>query len=290
MLKKIIKSLSENRIVLIVLSIAVLSGCIGAVLPRAVRSANKETEGIKVPIIMYHSILKSAKVQTKYIVTPEQFESDLIWLKDNGYTSIFMSELINYVYDGTELPEKPVIITFDDGYYNNLTYMYPLLVKYDMKAVVSVVGTYTESFSNSMDLNPAYAHLTWSNIKELSESGHVEIQNHSYNMHTNTDRKGCKIKSNETYDGYKNILSSDVMKLQSMLAEKSGVAPNTFTYPFGYICDESEQIIKELGFKASLSCYENVNYITRDTECLYSLKRFNRDSRLSTSKFMSKIQ
>ncbi len=279
----------RNKAIVIVLTIAILSGCIGMIVPHAIKPAINENNGVKVPIIMYHSILKSAKVKTKYIVTPAQFEEDLVWLKNNGYTSIFMSDLINYVYDGTPLPEKPIIITFDDGYYNNLTYMYPLLVKYDMKAVISVVCSYSEEFSKTMDLNPAYAHLTWDNIKELSNSGYVEIQNHSYNMHTNDKRKGCSILKGEDEGEYKKILSTDIMKAESLLNDNCGISTNTFTYPFGYICTQSEEIIKELGFKASLSCYENMNYITRDTNCLYSLKRFNRDSRLSTSKFMSKI-
>ncbi len=246
-------------------------------------------EGVRLPIIMYHSVLKSAKKQTKYIVTPEQLERDLMWLKENGYTGIFMSELIDYVYNGTDLPEKPVMITFDDGYYNNLIYAYPLLVKYGMKAVISVVGKYSESFSESGDLNPAYAHLTWDNIREMSESGYIEIQNHSYDLHSNTKRQGASIMKNESLAAYRKVLTEDVLKLQSILSEKCSVTPNTFTYPYGYLCEESEALLREMGFKASLSCYERVNFITRDEGCLWGLKRFNRDSTLSTERFMSKI-
>lgn len=289
-MKKNIKAFfTQRRVLALAAAIIILLATAGRITVGSVTTA-KEQEGIELPIIMYHSILKSAKVQTKYIVTPEQFEADLQWIKNNGYTSIFMSELIDYVYDGTPLPEKPIIITFDDGYYNNLVYMYPLLAKYDMKAVVSIVGSYSELFSNSKDLNPSYAHLTWENIKEMSASGYVEFQNHSYEMHSTEVRKGCKIMADESYDSYKKTFCADVMKTQLLLTEKCSVTPNTFTYPYGYICDESEELIKELGFKASLSCYEKLNYITRDKNCLYSLKRFNRDSTLSTERFMAKIK
>ncbi len=289
MIEKIKCFFAKRRVIAMLAVVILAASAIGGVITGSSIAVNEE-DGIKLPIIMYHSILKSAKVQTKYIVTPEQFEADLIWIKNNGYTSIFMSDLISYVYEGTELPEKPIIITFDDGYYNNLVYMYPLLVKYDMKAVVSIVGSYSEIFSNSMDLNPSYAHLTWDNIKEMSESGYVEFQNHSYEMHSTKVRKGCKIMANESYDEYKSKFCSDVMRTQILLTEKCSITPNTFTYPYGYICDESEELLKELGFKASLSCYEKLNYITRDKDCLYSLKRFNRDSTLSTERFMSKIK
>ena len=245
--------------------------------------------GVHVPIIMYHSVLKSAKKQTKYIVTPTQLENDLIWLKNNGYTTIFISDLINYVYNDIDLPEKPVVITFDDGYYNNLTYLYPLLKKYNMKACISLVGRYSEEFSKTLDLNPAYAHLTWDNVKQMQESGLIEFLNHSYNMHSNDVRKGSSIMNGEDKNKYKALFMSDVMKLQELLSNNCGITPNTYTYPFGYICNEAESILKELGFLATLSCYEKINYITKDPSCLYQLRRFNRSSTLSTEGFMNKI-
>ena len=83
-----------------------------------------------------------------------------------------------------ELPEKPVMITFDDGYYNNLIYVLPLLKKYDMKAVISIVGSFTERAQELNDQNPAYAHMIWADIKALAASGYVEIGSHSYALHS----------------------------------------------------------------------------------------------------------
>ena len=65
--------------------------------------------------------------------------------------------------------------------------------------------------------------------------------------------------------------------------------PNCFTYPFGSISKESEPIIKNLGFKASLSCISGVNYITKDPDCLFLLKRNNRIYNTSTQRFFNKI-
>ena len=97
-----------------------------------------------VPILMYHSVCNNTKVQSDYRVSPEQFESDMKYLDDSGYTAIFVGDLIGYVYEGMPLPDKPVIITLDDGYLNNLTYVLPVLEKYDMCATVSVVGEFVE--------------------------------------------------------------------------------------------------------------------------------------------------
>lgn len=250
-------------------------------------------EGIPVPIIMYHSILKTSKEMGKYVITPIEFENDLKYLKQNGYSSINMTELINYVYNNYELPLKPVIITFDDGNLNNYLYGKPLLQKYEMKAVISVIGEFTESFSNypPPTNDPNYAYVSWDQIKEMSETGYFEIQNHTYNLHSATNkRNGTKKNKGESLESYQSVLSSDIVKLQNKLTEVTGITPNTFTYPFGSISKESKDILKDLGFKATLSCLEGVNVIGRNkSDVLFGLKRNNRPHGISSEKFFKKI-
>lgn len=243
---------------------------------------------VRVPIIMYHSILKSQKGD--YIVHPDTLENDLKYLQSHGYTTITMTELINYVYDNSPLPEKPLIITFDDGHYNNLGYAVPLLQKYNMKAVISVVGKYTDTYSESNETNLNYSYLRWSDINDLINSGTIEFQNHTYDMHKiSNGRKGCMKKGNESYENYKAALSLDILKLQEEFKENTNYIPNTFTYPFGGISNDSVEIIKELGFKASLSCTSGINLITKNPDCLFKLKRNNRRGSVSTEQFFSNI-
>lgn len=241
----------------------------------------------KVPIIMYHSILKSKSGD--YIVHPDILEKDLAYIKEKGYTTITMTDLINYVYDNAPLPEKPIIITFDDGHYNNLGYAVPLLKKYDMKAVISVVGKYTDNFSETDEANLNYGYLRWKDINELIDSSTIEFQNHTYDLHEIGSRKGAMKKYNESKEHYKDVLSKDILKLQDEFKENTNYIPNTFTYPFGAISKNSLEIIKELGFKASLSCEKGVNHITKDKDCLYCLKRNNRPSNIPTEQFFKKL-
>lgn len=244
--------------------------------------------GIKVPIIMYHSILKSQKGD--YIVSPTTFEQDLQYIQEKGYTTITISDLINYVYNDTPIPEKSIIITFDDGHYNNYGYAVPILKKYNMKAVISIVGKYTDTYSESDETNLNYSYLRWKDINELINDGTIEFQNHSYNLHDNSHgRKGSMKKYNESAEDYQTILSKDLLKLQKEFENKTGYIPTTYTYPYGAISKESIEIIKELGFKASLSCSSGVNYITKDTNCLYLLKRNNRTNSANREKFFSKL-
>lgn len=249
----------------------------------------KQSSEIKVPIIMYHSILKSKS--GKYIIHPSTLEDDLKFIQENGYTTITMTDLINYVYSDYELPEKPIIITFDDGHYNNLTYALPLLEKYDMVAVISIVGDYTDTYTKSDEVNPNYSYLRWKDIHDLMQSGRFEFQNHTYKLHNITKtRRGCMKMKGENSETYRKVLSEDLSKLQQEFSINTGYIPNTFTYPFGAISNDSIDIIKDLGFRASLSCNEGINLISKNPDCLYQLKRYNRSNNISTSSFFNKFK
>ena len=252
-------------------------------------STAASADGVPLPIIMYHSVLKDKSLAGPYTVTPETIENDFTYLKAHGYTTMFVSEVADAVLTGRALPEKPVVITLDDGYLNNLTYVLPLLEKYDMKAVVSVVGSYCECYSREPDPNPAYAYLCWSDIDALTATGRVEIGNHTYDMHRKDTRKGAKKKLGESDADYYAALMNDVGKAQSLLEEYCGIVPTTFTYPFGYVSRDAAPILREMGFTAVLTCNERVNVITGNPDVLQALGRFNRPHGISTQRFMKRL-
>lgn len=248
----------------------------------------KEKEGIPLPIIMYHSVLKSNNGD--FIVTPDTLEKDLQYIQEHGYTTITMAQLIAYVYEDQPLPDKPILITFDDGHYNNLGYAVPLLQKYQMKAVVSIVGGYTDTYSKTGETNLNYSYLRWKDVDHLIDEGTIEFQNHTYHLHDlKNGRKGCMKKYAESVEHYKEVLKEDLSGLQEKFQQETNYLPTTFTYPFGAISKESTDIIKELGFKASLSCASGINYITKDPNCLYLLRRNNRTNSANRETFFHKI-
>jgi len=245
---------------------------------------------IQLPIIMYHNISSKSNKCGKYTVLNTQFENDLKYIRENNFNTITMTELINYVKNNIPLPEKPIIITFDDSYESFYTYAYPLLKEYNFKAVMSVIGSYTDEFTQTEDHNIDYSHLNWGQIKELSKSGYVEIQNHTYNMHQNGgNRKGCRIEKYESAEHYKKAMKEDLIPLQEKIKEVTGITPNTFTYPYGCICDESVTILKEIGFLATLTCTEQINIINKDSDCLFYLGRFNRASGETSEQFFIRV-
>ena len=245
----------------------------------------KAEEVVDVPILMYHSILKSRKGE--YILSPDSLKNDLVWLKDHGYQSVFVSELIDFCEGSADLPEKPIVITFDDGHYNNYYYAKPIFEEMGFKATINVVGTYSEFSTTSGDFdNPNYSHLTWSEIKVLQESEYFEIGNHTYNMHNFKPRYGIGKKPSEDYEAYKKSLTEDVSKLEDCFKDKCGFTTNIFAYPFGKYSEESYEILSELGFKAFLTCNEGINHLTKgDASKLKHLKRFNRSGLMTTEEF-----
>lgn len=242
-------------------------------------------EKISVPIIMYHSISRNENSWCDYVISPITLEKDIVYLKQKGYTPVFVQELIDYVHIDTPLPENPVVLTFDDGFSDNLEYLLPLLEKYDFKATVSVVGRFTEISDNS-GLNP---YLSSEEIIELYESCHVEIANHTYDMHNIGVRNGCSIINGESFEEYRNNFLSDLNKTQNYLSENCRIVPTVFAYPYGFVCEPSMRIVKTAGFKASLGVEEKINVITKDPNCLYNLNRFNRPEFVSTEDFFKKV-
>lgn len=247
---------------------------------------SKSDDYLELPIIMYHSILKNSC--NVYTTKLSSLEKDFNYIKEHGYTPIVMTELIDYVKHDGELPQKPIMITLDDGFYNNYVYVFPLLKKFNFKAVISVVGAFTELNSPGESQNANYSYLNWEQISEMGNSGFVEIQNHTYNLHLQQHRQcGISKAYNESVEDYKNRLTHDITKLQKLLNEKSGICPNTFTYPFGIYNKTAENLISNLGFDAMLTCSEGINSISKNCS-LKELKRFNRSGDISTENFFSK--
>jgi peptidoglycan/xylan/chitin deacetylase (PgdA/CDA1 family) len=267
-------------IVFVLLAVSIVKNAAG------IYAVSALDQPVCVPIIMYHQV--KYNYLGKNAISPSEFESDLKYLSDNKYNTITMTQLIDYVYEGVDLPDNPIILSFDDGYYNTYKFVYPLLKEYNMKIVLSVIGKVTDDFSEVEDKNINYAHLTWNEIAMMQESGLVELQNHSYNLHKVCNgRYGCGQMVNEALSNYEKTITEDVLKLQDKIQYFTDEVPNTFTYPFGKYNDNTELILNNLGFKATLTVEYGVNLIRRDKpERLFGLKRICRSHNQGVSKLI----
>lgn len=242
---------------------------------------------VELPILMYHSILKDGARQGKYVISPSVLASDLDALQMRGYQTVTVSDLLAYVQEGTALPEKPVMITFDDGYYNNYVYAYPLLQERGMRAVVSIIGSQTEMYTENGQENAYWSHLNMERLREMQDV--FEVQNHSWNLHEYGERRGCLRRRGESQDSYENLLREDTDQTQRMLTENGLPTPQCYTYPFGACSEESERILREMGFLCTLGCEERMNYVTSDPMCLYEMGRYNRAAGESTESYLKRV-
>lgn len=256
-------------------------------------TASANTKSVTVPIIMYHNITTNNAKAGKYTVTESEFCKDLEYIRKNGYEAITVEDLISYTNGKSTLPKKPIMITFDDGFESFYVIAYPVLKQMNMKAVVSIIGSVTEKYSSINDHNINYSNLTWSEINEMAESGLVEFQNHSYNMHRSEkgQRKGISKMPNESESEYRKALTEDLLKAQELFKVNCSLEPKAIAYPYGAKSKVTLEIIKKCGFECTLGCEEKVNIITvGNSDCLYDLGRFNRPSGIDTESFFNKLQ
>lgn len=280
--------MKKRYIFILIISVILVSVCFAAVNVISVSSVQKGTE---LPIVMYHQLTKSESRAGKYVLTLEQFEKDLKYLKNNGYETVTVNQLLDFTKGKGDLPEKAIMITFDDGCETLYYYALPLIEEYGFTAVGFAVGALADSYTELDDHNLNYSCLNWSEIKEMCDGGIVDIQSHSYDLHKNTaDRSGAKKKKGETSEQYSEFLSEDASKMKEKMLKYTGKAPVAFAYPFGSYCEESAEILKKCGIEIVLTCEERVNIIKKaEPDCLFRLGRYNRPNGISSESFFEKM-
>ena len=240
----------------------------------------------EVPILMYHSIVEEATKGTE--VSKKNFEEQIKELKNNGYEAILVEDLIEYVYNGKELPEKPICITFDDGYLNNYDIAYPILKKYNMKATIFVIGSSIGATKNYKNTDyPITPHFNEEQAIEMEKSGVISIQSHTYDMHQwkpfecgEMIRENILKLDNETESDYIVALKEDIEKENNALKNISNV--EALAYPSGKYDTLTNVVLNQNGIKLTLSVETGINTIIKGLpQSLYALKRFNVDDSLS---------
>jgi len=240
-----------------------------------------ENYSVKLPTLMYHSICPNPLKPNDYNISPAEFEQDMAYLQKCGYTAIFPRDLTT----GAALPPNPVVLTFDDGHYNNVYYAEPVLKKYGMKAAIYIVGEYADRATRERDENPVYSYLTWERIGEL-DGGIWEAGGHSYNMHELSARKGMTRIPAESDKDYTFTLRKDLENITLAIETATGVRPVSFAYPFGYYNSETDKTLKKLGYKVAMTCETGATLQNGD---LMKMRRLGRFPGITAEKLLKNI-
>jgi len=197
-------------------------------------------------ILMYHMITDPVAGASfnGLRVSPTMFKRQLCWFKDNGWTSFTISELVE---NHEKLPEKSVVITFDDGYEDNYTNAYPLLKKYNFKATLFLVADRhnrdwsvqkkQHHDSGELGLEPK---LNDAQVAEMLASGLVELGGH-----TQTHANFATISEDEK--------RAEIFQSKKDFEKRYAVQVNSFAYPFGIYLDSDAQLVEEAGYTSAVT-------------------------------------
>ncbi|MFN2170187.1 MAG: polysaccharide deacetylase family protein [Candidatus Promineifilaceae bacterium] len=185
---------------------------------------------LKVPILMYHYISEPPEDADKYrkdlSVTPEDFNAQMSYLAENGFETVDLYELSLAITNKIDLPEKPIVISFDDGYLDNFENAFPILQKYGMQGTFFIITEFIDE--------RRAGYMTWDNVEEISKAG-MRIESHSK---THPDLSTAE----------RDFIIYEVRGSQETIAAHIGYTPRYFCYPSGRYNEETMAILGELDF------------------------------------------
>ena len=247
-------------------------------------------------ILSYHEIaLKSETLDSTYAVTPSNFEGQIHWLIENGYHFIGVDDILKYRKASKPLPEKAVLITFDDGYQSVYANAFPVLKKYKIPSVIALVGSWLKNekrvdFSGHMIDRSKF--LSQAQIKEMVGSGLVEVASHSYLFHEGIqgNPQGNQepaittrlwFNDTKTYEddkSYQQRIYNDLLENNVFLERYTGQKPRVMVWPYGHYNIEVRRIAERLGMPIGLTLDDGSN--TRLTP-LWGLRRILVEGQMS---------
>ncbi len=202
--------------------------------------------GTKVIVLNYHKI---DNMNISLSVLPKDFEAQMKYLKENNFHTITPDELYSALSGSTELPENPVLITFDDGYEDNYVYAYPILQKYGFKGTIFVITSFLDKNMKN--------YVTWEQAEEMEASGTISIQSHTVTHSSMTELSDEQLR-HELADS-KQAIESHLNKPIHFIA-----------YPTGTYNLHIAQLVKEAGYDGAFTIkYGNVDKASN----LYAIER-----------------
>lgn len=180
-----------------------------------------------VPVLNYH------KVDSLYhslSLTPQEFEEQIRYLSEQGYHSITPDQLMAYLRHGKSLPDKPVLITFDDGYRDNYTNAFPILKKYGFTATIFLV-------TGLVGHDPRF--LTWEQAGEMQQAGFV------FGSHTVHHAALTKLGQDEAF--------AELTESSLEIEQRLGTRPRYFAYPTGAYNLQTAELVQKAGYRAAFT-------------------------------------
>lgn len=231
-------------------------------------------QDIRFGTLSYHDVI-DARHLPEHPDTPAITRDKLIehfdWLKAHGYTPVSWQQIQDARAGRSSLPNKAVLLTFDDGYQSFHQIVYPLLQRYRYPAVLALVTSWMEA-TDKVDYGgqmlPRNRFLSWEQVREMQKSGLVEIASHSHNLHRS--QQGNPLGSEfaaalsgqyrngsyETVAEYRQRIEADLRQSAAHIERRVGKRPSILVWPYGQFNQTAIELARKVGFDSDFSLYD----------------------------------
>ena len=246
-------------------------------------------------VLCFHDIVQEMTATTEPDdVTADNLVNYFSWLKANGYKVISIQDVVNANNGGKPLPDKAIILTFDDGYKSFYTRALPLLKAFNYPATLAIVGSWLDVPENGTVLYggkqvPRSKFLSMKELKEITNSGLVEIASHTYDLHhgilgnaegndmpaLTTFEYNMTTNQYESEEHYLNRIQTDLAKNNVWIKEHTGKAPRIIVWPYGRYNGVGQKVAKDLGMDIAITLDDGENIELQATDSIRRIYLIN---------------
>ncbi len=227
-------------------------------------------------VLNYHDIVGAEGAKPPFNsmdVSVDHLAEHLGWLKKNGYKIVSIQNIFDAAAGKNSLPDKAALLTFDDGYQSFYTRVFPLLKKYHYPATVALVGTWMDG--NITADEPGKRLLNWAQVREMVQSGLVEVASHSYDLHkgvnANPQANSQAAAITRLYDDpmlvyetdeqYRERIHAALLKSAEFIFQHAGVRPRAMVWPYGEYNQIAVQASREAGMPMTMGLMDGFNTV-----------------------------
>lgn len=240
-----------------------------------------ETVSRDVPVLMWHNLAEESSGDMT--ISVDTFRAQIEALYEAGFETVSLQQLYDYVHFGTELPEKPIVLTFDDGYFSNYEYAFPILQEYDMQATIFAIGVSVGKDTYKDTDHAMTPHFGADEAREMVDSGLISVQSHTFDMHQWPPFEDGNAQVRETllpFDGeadadYEAAVEADFAESRELLESITGQPVNALAFPEGAYVTLTQDALRSAGAELTFTTVRAVNTVVKGLpQSLCAMPRF----------------
>lgn len=240
-----------------------------------------ETVSRDVPVLMWHNLAEESSGDMT--ISVDTFRAQIEALHEAGFKTVSLQQLYDYVHFGTELPEKPIVLTFDDGYFSNYEYAYPILREYGMQATIFAIGVSVGKDTYKDTDHAMTPHFGADEAREMVDSGLISVQSHTFDMHQWPPFEDGNAQVRETllpFDGeadadYEAAVEADFAESRELLESITGQPVNALAFPEGAYVTLTQDALRSAGAELTFTTVRAVNTVVKGLpQSLCAMPRF----------------